>query len=90
MKTMEQLETAYQKEISLADKHKKAAADIKKQMEFQQSKTITAKFNAMNMNGAEYERFIHLLASGKKTVLEAADIVLENKRKKEVGEKDED
>ena len=72
----------------LADKHKKAAADIKKQMEFQQSKTITAKFNAMNMNGAEYERFIHLLASGKKTVLEAADLAL-NKSKKEVGEMDE-
>ncbi len=89
MKTMEQLEAAYQKEMSLVDKHKKAAADIKKQMEFQQSKTITAKFNAMNMNGAEYERFIHLLASGKKTVLEAADLAL-NKNKKEVGEKDED
>jgi hypothetical protein len=86
---MEQLEAAYQKELSLADKHKKAAADIKKQMEFQQSKTITAKFNAMNMNGAEYERFIHLLASGKKTVLEAADLAL-NKNKKEVGENDED
>lgn len=43
----------------------------------------------MNMNGAEYERFIHLLASGKKTVLEAADLAL-NKNKKEVGEKDED
>ena len=89
MKTMEQLEAAYQKELSLADKYKKAAADIKKQMEFQQSKTITAKFNAMNMNGAEYERFIHLLASGKKTVLEAADLAL-NKNKKEVGENDED
>ena len=89
MKTMEQLEAAYQKELSLADKHKKAAADIKKQMEFQQSKTITAKFNAMNMNGVEYERFIHLLASGKKTVLEAADLAL-NKNKKEVGENDED
>lgn len=89
MKTMEQLEAAYQKELSLADKHKKAASDIKKQMEFQQSKTITAKFNAMNMNGAEYERFIHLLASGKKTVLEAADLAL-NKNKKEVGENDED
>jgi hypothetical protein len=85
---MEQLEAAYQKELFLADKHKKAAADIKKQMEFQQSKTITAKFNAMNMNGAEYERFIHLLASGKKTVLEAADLAL-NKSKKEVGEMDE-
>lgn len=89
MKTMEQLEAAYQKEMSLADKHKKAAVDIKKQMEFQQSKTITAKFNAMNMNGTEYERFIHLLSSGKKTVLEAADLAL-NKSKREDGEKDED
>lgn len=90
MKTMEQLEAAYQKELDLADRHKKNAAAIKKQMELQQGKTIAAKVNALNMNGSEYDRFIHLLASGKKTVLEAADVVLAKSRKEEeVGKKDE-
>lgn len=89
MKTMEQLEAAYQKELSLADKHKRAALDIKKQMEYQQGKAITAKVNAMNLNGAEYDRFISLLASGKKSVLEAADLVKQKSYKKEVGENNE-
>ncbi len=76
MKSMEQLEKMYFKEIELAEKHKKTAADIKKQMELQQGKAISQKINAMNMNGAEYDRFMKLLAGGKKTVLEAAELVL--------------
>lgn len=76
MKSMEQLERAYQKELALAEKHKKNAADIKKQMELQQGKMISQKINGMNMSGAEYDRFMRLLASGKKTVLEAAEFVL--------------
>lgn len=82
MKTMEQLETAYQKELSLAEKHKKAAADIKKQMELLQGKTIIQKINSMNMSGSEYDKFIKLLSSGKKTVLETADQVLGEKQEK--------
>lgn len=82
MKTMEQLEQAYQKEIALAERHKKAAADIRKQMELQQGKQITQKINALNMNGIEYEKFIKYLGSGKKTVLEAADKVLGKKTEK--------
>lgn len=79
MKTIEQLEQAYQKEIGLSEKHKKTAADIRKQIELQQGKMITQKINALNMSGAEYDRFIKLLGSGKKTVLEAADHVLAGK-----------
>lgn len=82
MKTMEQLETAYQKELSLAEKHKKAAADIKKQMELLQGKMVIQKINSMNMSGAEYDKFIKLLSSGKKTVLETADQVLGEKQEK--------
>lgn len=82
MKTMEQLETAYQKELSLAEKHKKAAADIKKQMELLQGKMVIQKINSMNMSGAEYDKFIKLLSSGKKTVLETADQVLSEKQEK--------
>lgn len=76
MKSIEQLEQAYEKELSLAEKHKKAAADIRRQIEMQQGKMITQKINALNMNGAEYDTFIKLLSTGKKTVLQAADQVL--------------
>lgn len=76
MKSMEQFEKAYQKELELSEKHKKNAADIKKQMELLQGKAISQRVNAMNMNGAEYDRFLQLLAGGKKTVLEAAELVL--------------
>ncbi len=76
MKSMEQLEKAYQKELELSKKHKKTAEDIKKQMELQQGKAVNQMVNAMTMNGAEYDRFMKLLAGGKKTVLEAAELVL--------------
>lgn len=80
MKNMEQLEQAYQKELKLSEKHKKAAADIKKQMECLQGKMITQKINSMSLNGAEYDKFIKLLSTGKKTLLEAADQILGEKQ----------
>lgn len=73
MKSIEQLEQAYRKEVELSEKHKKNAADIKKQMEHLQGRMITQKINALNLTGSEYDRFLKLLGSGKKTVLEAAD-----------------
>lgn len=82
MKNMEQLETAYQKELGLIEKHKKAASDIKKQMEHLQGKTVVQKINSMNMSGSEYDKFIKLLSSGKKTVLETADQVLGRQKEK--------
>lgn len=88
MKSMEQLEKAYQKELELAEKHKKNAADIKKQMELQQGKMISQKINSMNLSGAEYDRLMQLLASGKKTVLEAAESFLAKSEEKEGGEED--
>ncbi len=81
MKNMEQLEAAYKKEMGLIEKHKTLAADIKKQMEHLQGKMVIQKVNSMNMSGAEYDRFIRLLSSGKKTVLETADQVLGNRQK---------
>ena len=80
MKSIEQLETSYQKELALAEKHKKTASDIRKQIEHQQGKMIMQSINALNMSGAEYDRFNKLLKSGKKTVLEAADQVLAGRR----------
>lgn len=82
---MEQLEKMYAKEIELADKHKKNAADIKKQMELLQGKMIGQKINSLNMNGSEYDKLMKLLSSGKKTVLEAAEIVLEERTKMQKG-----
>lgn len=76
MKSMEQLEKQYMKELELADKHKKNAADIKKQMELQQGKLIHQKINSLNMSGGEYDQLMKLLSSGKRTILEAAEIVL--------------
>lgn len=76
VKSIEQLEQMYEKEMALSEKHKKAAGDIRRQIETQQGKMITQKINALNMTGAEYDRFYKLLSSGKKTVLQAADQVL--------------
>ncbi len=81
MKSIAQLEEEYRKAIDLSEKHKKKAADIRKQIEFQQGKLITQKITAMNMNGAEYDKFIKLLASGKRTVLQAADQALFEREK---------
>ena len=91
MKTIEQLEQAYKKEVDLAEKHKQAALAIRKQIEHQQGKAITQKINALNMNGKEYDTFIKLLSSGKKTVLQAANQVLGTPEKggTETSEKEE-
>lgn len=80
MKNMEQLQKNYDREVKLAEQHKKQAADIKKQMEFLQNKSINQKITSLNMSGAEYDRFMKLLSSGKKNVLEAVNLVLNNEK----------
>lgn len=80
MKSIEQLEKACQRELALAEKHKKTASDIRKQIEHQQGKLIMQSINALNMSGSEYDKFNKLLKSGKKNVLEAADQVLAERR----------
>lgn len=87
MKTIEQLEAAYQKELDLAEKHKKAAKAIRDQMDHQQGKMIMQSISALNLSGAEYDQFYKLLKSGKKNVLEAAEQVLAG-RKSEKGDVD--
>lgn len=87
MKTMEQLERAYQKEMEMSQKHKKNAEDIKKQMEHMQGKAISQRVNALNMNGAEYDKFMKLLSGGKKSVMEAAEFVLKTSESEKGGEK---
>ena len=91
MKSMEQLEKKYEKELKLAEQHKKNAADIRKQMDLQMGKAVGQKINSLDMNGAEYDRLMKLLGSGKKSVLEAVELVLgetEEKKGDESGEKE--
>lgn len=76
MKSFEQLEKMLKKETSLAEQHRKNAADIKKQIEMLKGKEVTQKINTLNLNGAEYDRLMKLLSTDKKTVLEAAESVL--------------
>ena len=91
MKSKEQLETKYEKELKLAEQHKKNAADIRKQMDLQMGKAVGQKINSLDMNGAEYDRLMKLLGSGKKSVLEAVELVLgetEEQKGDESGEKE--
>lgn len=91
MKSMEQLEKKYEKELKLAEQHKKNAADIRKQMDLQMGKAVGQKINSLDMNGAEYDRLMKLLSSGKKSVLEAVELVLgetEEQKGDESGEKE--
>ncbi len=91
MKSMEQLEKKYEKELKLAEQHKKNAADIRKQMDLQMGKAVGQKINSLDMNGAEYDRLMKLLSSGKKSVLEAIELVLgetEEQKGDESGEKE--
>ena len=86
MKSIEQLEAAYEKEMALADKHKKVAAALRQQIEHQQGEAIMKSINALNMSGSEYDRLVKLLKSGKKTVLEAIDQVLVGKQEEKKGD----
>lgn len=75
-KSISKLEENYKRELALSEKHKQNAIDIKKEMELLKGNMINQKVKALNLNGAEYDLFMQLL-SGKKTVLEAIGIVLE-------------
>ena len=81
MKTMEQLEKAYEKEVQLAEKHKQNAAAYKKQMEQLQLKNVTQRVVSLNMSAKEYDDFMKLLKSGKKSVFEAVNLVIGEKAK---------
>ena len=79
MKTMEQLEKAYEKEKRLAEQHRKNAVDYKKQMEQLQYKNVNQKVAALNMSAEEFDAFIKLLNSGKKSVFDAVSLVMGEK-----------
>lgn len=75
MKSIEKLEKSYKREVELAEKHRRNAADIKKEIELLKGSMINQKTKALNLNGAEYDQFMKLLES-KRNVLEAIEFVL--------------
>ncbi len=79
MKSFDTLQKMYDKEISLADKHRKNALDIKKEMDAQRYRVFDKKIQALNLTGSEYDSFMRLLDSGKKSVNEAIRLVLSDK-----------
>lgn len=81
MRTMEQLEKSYEKEKRLAEQHKKLAADLKKQMEQLQGKNVNQKVASLNMSAEEFDSFMKLLNSSKKSVLEAVNLVMKERVK---------
>ena len=81
MKSIKSLEEMYGKEVELAKKHKKNAADIRREIELLKGSMINKKANALNLNGAEYDKFIKFLENDKKTVLDAIDLIAETEEK---------
>lgn len=94
MKSISYYEKQYQKELELADKHKKNAADIRKQIDAIKGKMTLSAINALNLNGSEYEQLLKLLKQDKKSVLEAVQLItgeetINEKEREEEGEENE-
>lgn len=82
MKTIEQLEKLYEKEASLAEKHKNNAVTVKKEIESRKASMINSKAKELNLSGQEYDRLLKLLAN-KKNLMEAIDLVIGTEEKKD-------
>lgn len=79
MKSLEQLTNLLSKEEELVEHHRKKAADLRKQIELYRCDIAQKKLNSLNLSGAEYDKVMSLLSSGKLNVLAAAEIVLSDK-----------
>ena len=86
MKSIEYYENKLKKELELSEKHKKNAADLKKEIDKLKGKMTMTAVNALNLNGAEYNRLMKLLKQDKKSVMEAIDLVVEGENLKNVAE----
>lgn len=82
MKTIDQLEKQLEKENQLIEKHKRNAADIKKQIEQQKGNLTIKAVNSLNLTGTELKLFLNLLKD-KKTVMEAASLFTEDSLQEE-------
>jgi len=76
MKSIEYYKKQLQKELDLCEKHKKNAADLRKEIEKLKGKMTMSAVNALNLSAAEYNRLMKLLKQDKKSVLEAIDLVI--------------
>ena len=75
-------ESQLEKELALMEKHKKNAADLRKEIDKLKGEMTVSAVNALNLNGAEYSRFMKLLKQDKKSVMEAVDLVIEGENSK--------
>ena len=80
MRSLEKLEEHYQKELSLAQKHKQNAEDLKREIELLKGSMITQKVKSLNINGEEYRKLMDLL-NDKRGLMEAIELVSGNAEK---------
>lgn len=80
MKNLEKLEEHYQRELMLAEKHKKNAEDLRKEIELLKGSQISQKVKALNFNGEEYKKLIDFL-NDKKGLMEAIEHATGNRGK---------
>ena len=74
MANIQKLIEREKKERDLAEKHKKEADRLKKEIEYLRNQEIQKSVNKMNLNAEEYSRFIHAL-NDKESLLEAIEII---------------
>lgn len=87
-KNVQFYEQQLNKELELAEKHKKNAADLKKVIAHMKGEETLAAVNALNLTGSEYSALMKVLKQDKKSFLK----VIERFETKEEEEhnKDED
>lgn len=89
MKSLEQMSNLLKKEEEAIERHRKRAADLKKQIELYRSDAAQKKLNSLNLSGSEYDKVMSLLASGKMNVLAAAEYVLAETDSNAAGERED-
>lgn len=68
MKNLDKLQESYEKELELAQKHKKRADELKQKIDEEKSMLLQKKMRELNLTPEEYEKFIDFV-SNKKIVL---------------------
>lgn len=90
MKSISFYEKQYRKEMELAEKHKKNAADIRKEMEALKGKLAVSAINALNLSAEEYNSLMTFLKKDKKNICEAIELIIGEKTEEKTEEGAED
>lgn len=75
MKTLEQLEKKYKKELELARLHEKNAQDLKDQIELMRGNVLQRNCSRLRLSADEFTRLLSLMES-KDSLMEAAGVIL--------------